>query len=367
MPDRLIVGMMSGTSADGVDAALVRISGSGLQMRAERIEFASQPFPEALRREILAVRSEGSATLRGLCELTRSITEQYVACARMLPLAGVVAVAAHGQTLFHDPPLTLQVFDPALLAQSCGIDVISDFRRADCAMGGQGAPLVPFADYVLFRSDAEDRVIVNIGGISNVTLLPRACAVDDVIGFDTGPGNCLSDWILGAVDVGGARAVSGKPLEDAAATFLASEYIRRSAPKSTDGPAMIAAFKDAVGSREASTEDLLATSAEIVAQCILRQTPDRSTLIVAGGGVHNEAIMARLRASRRVVQTDSFGVPAQAREAIAFAILGAATLDRVPANIPRVTGARKKVFLGAISPVGCDSSHHVRSAAHMVR
>lgn len=350
MPSRDLIGMMSGTSADGVDAALVRISGSGLKMRVELRALAACPFPEALRRQILAIRAGGQTSLRELAEVTRAITEQYVACARRLPLQGVSAIAAHGQTLFHDPPLTMQVFDPALLARECGVDVISDFRRADCAAGGQGAPLVPFADYVLFRSDDEDRVLLNTGGISNVTILPRGGSVDDVIGFDTGPGNCLSDWLLDAVDTGGERALRGTPIPDVIDAFLVSDYVRRPAPKSTDGPAMIDAFRQAMRGRQASLEDQLATAAEIVAQCVLRQTPADAVLIIAGGGVHNEAIMSRLRSARRVLQTDELGISAQAREAIAFAILGTATLDRVPANLPRVTGAAEKVVLGALTP-----------------
>jgi len=363
MSERWIIGAMSGTSADGADAAIVRLPGRTDAARVELHGFRSTAYEPALRERILQTRVDGAATLREFAALARDIADVYADLILNLlhdvnlPPERVEAIAAHGQTLFHDPPLTIQQFDPAHLAWRTGIAVVSDFRRADCAAGGQGAPLVPFADEVLFRSASEDRVVLNLGGIANVTLLPAGAGREGVTGFDVGPGNCLSDGLMrdagGAnlgVDLGGAAAQRGTADAAVVERFLAEDYVRRAPPKSTDGPAMVAAFRRAMGSRPMPLEDELATAAAIVAECVLRQTPGGSVLIAAGGGVHNRAIMRRLEAERKVARTDDYGIPAQAREAVAFAILGAATLDRVPANLPRVTGASRPVVLGAITP-----------------
>lgn len=347
---------MSGTSADGVDAVLVSISGTGLAMRATPIASVSRPFDEALRGAIVGVRRAGAGGLRAFAAIGRDVALAYAGAVDALLVqtggapADVVAIAAHGQTLFHDPPLTIQQFDPAVLAAATGIDVISDFRRADLAVGGQGAPLVPFADFLLFRSHAESRVVLNLGGIANVTILPAACAIEDVIGFDTGPANCLSDAILNGVDAGGAMAQSGTAAVHVVEAFCSSDYVRRAGAKSTDGPAMLELFERAIGALNLSVEDRLATAAAIVVECVLRQTPSASTILLAGGGAKNMAIVRRLRAARAVRLTDDFGVPAQDREAIAFALLGAAFLDRVPANLPAVTGGSRGVVSGALWP-----------------
>ena len=348
---------MSGTSADGVDAALVRLEGTADAAKLTLAGFESVAYTSAVRSLIQKVRTDASVELSDLAALARDVAEHYAqAVMRLLAAtntaaADVTAIAAHGQTLFHAPPLTVQQFDPAWLAWRVGIDVVSDFRRADCAAGGQGAPLVPFADYAMFRSDTEDRAILNIGGIANVTVIPAGCTIDGVTGFDVGPGNCISDWLMrGEIDVDGGLAASGHAAESVVEKFLGSDYVRQTPPKSTDGPQMIAEFQKAKGQTALNLADELATAAAIVAGCIERQTPSKATLIVAGGGVHNRAIMEDLRRTRVVRTTDDFGTPTQAREAMAFALLGAATIDRVPANLPRVTGASRPVVLGAITP-----------------
>jgi len=356
MHDRLIIGAMSGTSADGVDVVLVRITGTGLGMRATPVGSASVPFCDRLRSAIFDVRKNGAGSLHAFAAIGHDVAEAYAEAVDALLLAtartraNITAIAAHGQTLFHDPPLTIQQFDPALLASRTGIDVIADFRRADLAVGGQGAPLVPFADYLLFRSETESRVVLNLGGIANVTILPANCDIDDVTGFDTGPANCLSDTILGGVDMNGFRASHGKVCEAAVETFCASEYVQRKGAKSTDGPAMLEQFACAIAGHDLSTDDQLATAAAVVAECVLRQSPADATLLLAGGGAKNRAIVDRFAARRTVRFTDELGIATQEREAIAFALLGAAYLDRCPANLPKVTGARKRVVLGALWP-----------------
>jgi len=352
MSERFIIGLMSGTSADGVDGALVKLTGHGASIRAELIDAHVFTYSRTLQQEILDARQSATVSLQTLARLTRELTLAHAHCAAALIKrfdGNVTAIAAHGQTMFHAPPLSIQLFDPSLLAYACGADVVSDFRRADLAAGGQGAPLVPFADWVLFRSH-EARTLVNIGGISNVTVLPRNSTLDEVRGFDTGPGNCVSDHLMrdhGGVDTDGDLASRGTVNEASVRRFLACDYVTRPAPKSTDGPAMIDLFNRAIAP-DLSLPDRLATAAKITAECIVSQTPP-GKLIVAGGGVYNRAIMHHLASRRAVVTTDALGVPAQSREAIAFAILGAMTLDNTPANIPTVTGAREKVVLGSMT------------------
>jgi anhydro-N-acetylmuramic acid kinase len=368
--DRLIIGAMSGTSADGVDCALVRVSGHGLSMSAKLDGLHSEAFPASIRDVIFALRDGEGVGLRALAMLGRNISLKYAAaCLALLKETGtqaseIAAIAAHGQTLFHDPPLTIQWFDPALLAHRTGITVVSDFRRADCASGGQGAPLVPLADYLMFRG-SQPRAILNIGGIANITLLPAAASIDSIVAFDTGPGNCISDHLVRkhfgvGFDVNGAIAETGLPIGPILQRALASPYFHAPAPKSTDGPAMIELFERAVAAAGGAhpPENLLRTAAALTADSIdlaIRQYTmgPLETLIVAGGGTGNLTSMRLLRqrlGSTRVVLSDEFGVPAMAREAMAFALLGAATLDGEPGNVPSVTGASGRVILGSTTP-----------------
>lgn len=352
-----MVGVMSGTSADGVDAALVRIQGKGPDIHVRPEAWVSKAYPQPLRQTILRVREQNKVSLSELGMLAARVSDVYTeTILQLLEKTGVKseivsAVACHGQTLYHSPPWSIQWLDPSRIAQNIGIDVISDFRRADLAAGGQGAPLVPFADWVLFRSQDRDRVILNLGGIANITILPRAGGLDEVRGFDTGPANCISDWLMrdhGGLDMGGRLALSGTPDSQIVHRLMSDEYFARSGPKSTDGPEMIRIWKRCVHDH-LRLEDQLATAAKWVAESILQAIGPSSNpeLIVAGGGIRNTAIMQYLKGA---IPTDLVGVPSQARESIAFAILGCATLDRVCANLPAVTGAVRKVVLGAIYP-----------------
>jgi anhydro-N-acetylmuramic acid kinase len=414
--ERIVAGAMSGTSADGVDVAIIRtIPPYGVEL----LGFASIPFDAELRKSIADIRSAGSGTLRQTCEIARRVTLAYAECLRRalrhanLDAGRLDAVGAHGQTLFHDPPLTLQVFDPSLLAVETGCAVVSDFRRADLALGGQGAPLVPYADALLFADESRTRAIVNIGGIANVTILcpsrgtPGEGGVTtlDITAFDTGPGNCVSDHLARTIDptgpgfdANGDRAARGQVDESMLQFLLADPYFARRGPKSTDGPAMIDIWQKATTGRERAdgrarlppsrwsgtlhvrmrdrespqsririgsagaspsrlrddallTDDaLFATAATWCADALAAAIPPDADVFVAGGGTKNRAIMARLRARFPSLKlTDDLGIPSSAREAIAFALLAAATLDGVPGNIPSVTGASRAVVLGSIT------------------
>jgi anhydro-N-acetylmuramic acid kinase len=368
---RLIVGAMSGTSADGVDAALVRIDGRGIAMKASLLGHAHEPYAPELRDAIFAARAAGTQgqqiSLGVLARLAREVALAYAAAVQKVLAQAcvhaneVAAVAAHGQTLFHDPPNTIQWIDPALLAAQVGCAVVSDFRRADLAAGGQGAPLVPFADYVLFRHPTKNRVLLNLGGIANFTWLPSGGTPRDVIAFDTGPANCVVDELMKPhIDTGGERALRGRVHEQFVRNALAAPYFDHTPPKSTDGPEMIALFHAAHAKHPevAQLEDLLATACAVTATSIVRAIerwcPGRvGELIASGGGTKNAAIMSMLRAQLRSVSVstlDQLGMPADAKEAVAFALLAAATLDGEPSNVPAATGARRAVVLGSITP-----------------
>jgi anhydro-N-acetylmuramic acid kinase len=368
--NRIIAGAMSGTSADGVDIALVRIGGRGLEMSAELIRWHSRAFGVGLRESILNIRSGRAIAISVLAEMGREISLCYAAAvnetlvAARLGAGDLTAVAAHGQTLFHEPPNTIQWFDPALVAAEVGCAVVSDFRRADCAAGGQGAPLVPLADYLLFRDPRKNRVLLNIGGIANLTYLRVGEGIDRLIAFDTGPGNCVSDYLVREADPGGSGwdengklAARGKPVREILDAVVVAEYFQKEPPKSTDGPAMIRLFADArVGIRgKFALEDLLHTACLITAESILESMrrflrPGPDEIVVSGGGTANATLMGMLSREIPVKTIDELGVPSAAKEAMAFALLGAATLDGVPGNVPSATGARRAVVLGAITP-----------------
>jgi anhydro-N-acetylmuramic acid kinase len=373
MSTRLIAGAMSGTSADGVDVALVSIDGRGLDMTARLVHHHHEAYPPELRNAIFAIRERESVELPELARCARQISLSYASATRGallgagLGASDLIAIAAHGQTLFHDPPNTIQWIDPALLAHEVGCQVISDFRRADCAAGGQGAPLVPFADYLLFRHPTAHRVLLNIGGIANITILPAGASIDHLVAFDTGPGNCISDWICRTYDpqgpgcdLGGARALRGRMLREVKDQYLPDPYFACPPPKSTDGPAMVEIFQKALGKGRPEMNDLLATAAYLtgatIAGAVASQIPTNSAieLIASGGGIHNKAMMGHLSSllppGSVLCTTQDLGIPPEAKEAIAFALIGAATLDGVPANVPSCTGASRAVVLGSITP-----------------
>ncbi len=365
--ERIIAGAMSGTSADGVDVAITRITGSGLDMSAQLIRHHHRPYPTELRREIFAFRrgEVRDNVLARLARMGREISLTYAAAvnealaAASMSADQLAAVAAHGQTLFHDPPDTIQWFDPSLVAAEVGCRVVSDFRRADLAAGGQGAPLVPVADYILFRHPTKNRVLLNIGGIANITYLKAGGRRDEVIAFDTGPGNCVSDGVCDPFDTGGRLALRGEVDRKVLNAALKHEYFHRQPPKSTDGPQMQSIFA-AAESDGGSTllTDRLATACALtyrtIADAITRFCPDPADEVIAsGGGTKNAAMMNGLRQELgevSVLLLEELGMSSDAKEALAFALLAAATLDGMPSNVPSVTGAKRAVVLGAITP-----------------
>lgn len=373
----LWIGLMSGTSADGVDAALVGLGESPREL--ELVHFCSSAFSDSLRERIHGLLA-GPVALRELLALDRELGERFAEAALALLRAAGIAPAAvagigsHGQTVAHYPDSdvagTLQLGSAAEIHARTGIPVISDFRRADLAAGGQGAPLTPFLHHARFATDRERRAVLNIGGFTNVTYLPDASA-DRLIAFDPGPGNALLDraarWASEGrerLDEGGARARRGRVDEALLEELLSDPYFSLSPPKSTGHEHFDEAFferaRRGIEVAGGGADDLLATlvalTSESVARSAERFFPEPvERWLACGGGVHNAALLERLagRLAPAVLETtDAHGVPGDALEAVAFAVLGWASSRGLPGNLPAATGAARRVVLGSATPPG---------------
>lgn len=380
-----IIGLMSGTSADGIDAALVEISGGPGCWDWKLAAFVCLPWPEAIREAILRACLP-DATVEQIVPLNVELGEKFADAARLvaekarIALSEIDAIASHGQTVRHISVQagamgqcgrgTLQIGEAAIIAARTGCKIVSDFRAADMALGGQGAPLVPFADYAFFASTTETRAIQNIGGIANVTYLPKNGTLADLIAFDTGPGNMLMDALVFRLtngerkfDQNGEMAARGQIHSGLLNIALAAAYFALTPPKSCGreqfGAAFTETFWNAAQRFSLSSEDLLATAtaftAESIAQAYRNFLPPRGamdTVIVGGGGASNLTLM-RMLAERskpaRITTHAEFGLPDDAKEAVAFALLAYETLNGRPSNVPAATGASGPAVLGKVS------------------
>jgi len=363
----LYLGLISGTSADGIDAALVRFEDDKPQL----IDALAHPWPAELRTRILAVaQDETRLDLDAYGRLDVGIGQCFADAAQALLARhaqhahAVRAIGSHGQTLRHRPtgehPFTLQVGDPSVIAERCGVDVVADFRRADVAAGGQGAPLLPAVHAMLLARSGQTRVVLNLGGIANITVLE---ANGRVFGFDTGPANGLMDaWCLRhrglAYDAEGAFAASGRTDEALLSALLADTYFAMAPPKSTGREHFHLAWLDAhervatLASADVQAT-LLELSARSIADAIERHAPDAVDVLACGGGVHNGLLMRRLgelMPTRVVTTTAAHGIDPDYLEATAFAWLARQRLLGLPGNLPAVTGARGPRVLGAVYP-----------------
>ncbi len=361
----LYLGLMSGTSLDGIDAALVEIDGPSVTLVAAR----ETPWPEPLRTSLLELRESPQLSLQTLGELDHRCGAGFADAALiLLEEAGVtpgqvIAIGSHGQTIHHHPhspaPFSLQIGDPNLIAQRTGITTVADFRRRDLAAGGQGAPLVPPFHKELLWQPGRHRAVLNIGGIANLTALPADGTV--TAGFDTGPGNCLLDgWIRRhqgrPYDRNGCWAAGAEPDAELLARLLDNPYFRQAPPKSTGTEHfslnwLAARLGDAPPDPQVVQATLLALTATTVAEAIARWLPETEEVLVCGGGRHNGALMQALAGSLApitVAGSESAGLDPDWVEAMAFAWLAARTLAGLPGNLPAVTGAREAVVLGAV-------------------
>ncbi|MGH9508201.1 MAG: anhydro-N-acetylmuramic acid kinase [Terriglobales bacterium] len=378
-PARLAAGVMTGTSCDAVDVALVSLTGPAHQRRVELASFASFPFAAAGRRRLLAACDAPAISVAELARLNVWLAETIAAAVgaacrqAKISRARLALIASHGQTIYHQGraarflgrPIrcTWQLGEPAVIAARCGVPVIANFRAADMALGGQGAPLVPYLDWLLLRHRRQPRAVLNIGGIANLTLLPPAAGPSRVQAFDTGPGNMVMDAIAAEfsqgrerMDRGGRRAARGRVILPLLRRLLADPYYRQPPPKSCGreqyGHAFVTRMMAAAPG--ATGDDLMATAASLTAQTIAlglgRRT--RWEVIASGGGVRNPALMRMLAAAAphcRFTTSEQFGIPPQAKEAMAFAVLGDRTLGGLPANLPTATGAAAPAILGQIA------------------
>ncbi|MDA1139241.1 MAG: anhydro-N-acetylmuramic acid kinase [Planctomycetota bacterium] len=376
--NRLVVGLMSGTSCDGVDVAFVEIERREGKVEFNLRHFAEFPFEQELRSRLLALAEIETCRIDQLCitnfQLARFYTRVIKAAAAeaSIPLDSIDLIGSHGQTIHHLPEqgATLQIGEPSVIAEAFGVPVVADFRPMDMAAGGQGAPLVPYVDYLLLRHEKNGRAIQNIGGIGNVTWLPPVCSPDQVIAFDTGPGNMLLDALMAKLtggeklfDASGDFAARGKVCREVLNQLLSHPYFESPPPKSTGRELFGSHFVESLLQKSEAlalnNQDIMATATAFTVESI-RLSYDRfllpngpvDELIASGGGVKNKTIMRGLQSAFegrcRVTTSDEFGLPSAAREAISFAILANETIDGRPNNLPSATGAGRAVVLGKV-------------------
>ena len=388
---------MSGTSLDGIDVAIIDITGSGFKAKINVLTSHSVPYPRQIREALLAV-SNTSAQTGDISRLNFLLGELYVEALEetveraQIPLNTIKLIGCHGQTIFHEGQgaqylgkrvaSTFQIGESSVISERTGIDVISNFRERDVAAGGKGAPLVPYLDYLLIRHRGRGRVAVNIGGIANLTAIPPNTSTDRVIAFDTGPGNMVIDQLVSRITQGGQThdrdgviAASGSPDPKLLAKLLRDKYFRAKPPKTAGREQYGAEFVSKLLDTELSSEDLIATATALTAESIalgVRNfvTPEMRVdeVFVSGGGTHNPTLMRMFAKAMNPVpvkESSEVGLDVDAKEAIAFAVMAYETAHQRPSNVPMATGARRAVVLGKLTANGNNGSANGVSSAGM--
>jgi len=384
----IVAGVMSGTSADGINVALVQMSARGRgRPRHTLLGHEEHRFPAPVRRAILSMMNAESARVADLARLNFLLGELYAEAVEKTAGKHRVKmdlVGCHGQTLFHQGApqsflgrqiaVTWQTGEGAIIAARLGVPVVSDFRPADIAAGGKGAPLVPFVDYLFYRDQRRNRIAQNIGGIANLTAIPAGASLQQLIAFDTGPGNMVIDAVMEKLfgkryDRDGKVAASGRALDDVVLKLLRAPFFRQKPPRTAGreefGREYAARFLQLCGG--ASKPDIVATATALTARSIAdaigrfvlprfdaTRTRGGHEIIVSGGGAKNPTLIAMLRQALEPLGialgfSDEFGLPAEAKEAVAFALLAYETWHGRPSNVPSATGARRPAILGKIS------------------
>lgn len=376
----IVIGLMSGTSADGIDAAVVRLEGAPPGIQWEVLGHLHREHDPQLRSEIFACFRPETGSVDRLCRLNFTLGKAFGAAALEaadqagLAMSDISLIGSHGQTLWHEPPengmgSTLQLGEPAVIAEMTGVPVVSNFRTRDMAAGGQGAPLVPLVDWLLLTHSTLVRAAQNLGGIGNVTYLPPGGHAEEVLAFDTGPGNMLIDDAVrratnGALqyDKDGALAAQGQVNQAMLDSLLSDPYYSASPPKTT-GRERFGAQSGAqvwvdAARRGLSVEDTVATITALTAESIARAYREflpvfPEQVILSGGGVYNQTLknmLARRLAPARLLTSADLGIPIDAKEALAFAVLAYETWHQRPGNLPTATGASHPVILGTVTP-----------------
>ncbi|MBI3607895.1 MAG: anhydro-N-acetylmuramic acid kinase [Nitrospirae bacterium] len=379
-----VIGLSSGTSVDGIDAALTDITGHGQRVRLRLLAYRTFAYPRGLRPRLLALQSGGRT--EELCHLNAYLGELFADAARRLaksagiPLRGITLIGSHGQTVAHRPvPIregrhwvrsTLQIGEPSVIAERTGVLTVADFRPRDLAAGGQGAPLTPLIHHRCFSHSRRNRLVVNLGGIANVTWLPAGGSLDRLVAFDTGPGNMVIDGLMERItrgrrtmDRSGRTAAAGTVRTELLRSLLRHPYLRLPPPKTTGRELFGRPLIDRVWRRVSTSmppRDLIATVTAFTASSIadaydrfLRRRGLVHDVIVGGGGVYNSVLMKQLADAFEPVPVRSmaaYGIDPKAIEAMAFALLAYTTMQGEPNNVPQVTGARHPVILGKVIP-----------------
>ncbi len=383
--EKIVVGLMSGTSVDSIDAVLVKVRGSGTSTQFKQLAFHTHRYPKGFKEFVLQNSLPGTGSVDTVSALNilcaTFFADAVLALVKKSGLSSskIDLIGSHGQTIHHVPQSrslfgknissTLQIGDPSTIAKLTGIVTVGNFRTGDMALGGQGAPLVPYFDFLAFRSPKFNRAILNIGGIANITLLKKNCTVNDVFAFDTGPGNMVVDALMKhyygkQFDRRGAAAAKGRILPLLLREMMQNPYFKQAPPKSTGRELFGAAFIKNIlrYSAKSSAEDVIATATEFTALTIYDQFTrflrkrlggqPLHELIISGGGSKNEMIIGSLKKyflPARVSISDEYGVPSDSKEALCFALLANETLCGNPSNLPSVTGALQRTILGTIS------------------
>jgi len=371
-----VIGLMSGTSMDGITAALVKLVGENESFGFEMLDYETFSYPNKLKRRLLDLVDGGS--VEELTRLNYEVGQEFASAANELrrrSKASVDLIGTHGQTVCHLPrkndlenTYTLQIGEAAVIAEETGVTTVSDFRSRDVAAGGEGAPLIPYVDYKLLRSETEDRIALNLGGIANVTYLPANATLEAITAFDTGPANMVLDNLVRSFSNGeeefdrdGQWAAQGSTDEKLLSWLMDREFIKKEPPKSTGRKDFGKDFAERVEQKgrslNLSKSDLLATvtsfTAESVSYNCKTYLEGIDTVIASGGGTRNETLMDELssRMEAPITTTEEFGLPPEAKEAAGFAILAYETSLGKPSNVPGATGAGRSVILGKISQV----------------
>lgn len=379
MNKRYVIGLMSGTSLDGIDAALVAIEGYGEQTKVELIDFVEMEIGEALRERIKDACNPKTSNVESICSLNFELGHVFADAARAVcrqagvKMEQVAYIGSHGQTVYHIPRATqhtvcstLQIGEPAVIAYETQTPVVSNFRVMDMAAGGQGAPLVPYTEFLIYSTD-KNRCLQNIGGIGNVTVIPRSGKLDDVFAFDTGPGNMIINEVVQSLvgipfDKDGMIAGKGCVNEALLRHLMTIPYIGQRPPKTTGrelfGKQFVTKFIQE--NRQLSVEDLVATVTMYTAQSIaynyetfIAPKVAIEEVIIGGGGSYNQTLMAMLRKLlpyAKVMTQEDIGYTSASKEAIAFAVLANETMHDMASNVIGATGARERVVLGNITP-----------------
>lgn len=379
----IVAGVMSGTSGDGIDVALVRVRGAGFLTRFELLAHRAFPYPASVRRTVLSLMNAPRARVADLARLNFLLGELYadaiLATARKARLRLELA-GCHGQTLYHQGEsaaflgrrlaVTWQTGEGAVIAHRVGVPVVTDFRPADMAAGGKGAPLVPFVDYLIYRHSRRGRIVQNIGGIANLTAIPAGASPSEVVAFDTGPGNMVIDAVTERLfhrpyDRNGAIAARGRPLDGALKDLLGARFFRQPPPKTAGREEFGREFVSRLlrRCRGARGQDVVATATALTAYSIAlavrrfvlpsqTRAPRFHDYIVSGGGARNRTLLRMIGEQLpelRVRTSAEDGLPVEAKEAVAFALLAYQSWRRLPGNLPAATGAKEAAVLGKIS------------------